>query len=149
MAVIFQNYFLQKEFQDLYRVLLVELNDCGACGIEKCFYCNKFDASCVSCRNDRCKACIKFFNSINFFYINSSEEQWDYICNFLYDIFYLHYITRQCFFDVHAPLEPSIRDSCFLVSSSDSKKMYTTTNGKKKIYYTLGNRQYRFYYNPL
>ena len=37
MAVIFQNYFLQKEFQDLYRVLLVELNDCGACGIENVF----------------------------------------------------------------------------------------------------------------
>ena len=37
MAVIFQSYFLQKEFQDLYRVLLVELNDCGACGIENVF----------------------------------------------------------------------------------------------------------------
>ena len=37
MAVIFQSYFLQKEFQDLYRVLLGELNDCGACGIENVF----------------------------------------------------------------------------------------------------------------
>ena len=149
MAVIFQSYFLQKEFQDLYRVLLVELNDCGACGIEKCFYCNKFDASCVSCRNNRCRACIRFFNSLTFCYNNSSKEQWDYLCNFLYDIFRLHDITKRCFFDVRAPLEPSIRNSYFLVPSNDSKKMCTATNGKKKIYYTLGNRQYRFYYNPL
>ena len=75
MAKIFQSYFMQKEFKELYKVLLVSLSDCGACGIIKCFYCTKFDVSCSSCRNKRCRACVKFFNSLNFFYTKSNKEQ--------------------------------------------------------------------------
>ena len=117
MAVIFQSYFLQNKFQDLYKVLLVALNDCGTCGIGKCFYCNKFDAGCVSCRNDRCRACVKFFNSINFFYINSTKEQWDYLCNFLYDIFRLHDYTKRYFSDVSAPIDFVKKDSFLFIQA--------------------------------
>ena len=132
MAVIFQSYFLQNKFQDLYKVLLVALNDCGACGIEKCFYCNKFDAGCVSCRSDRCRACVKFFNSINFFYIYSTKEQWDYLCNFLYDIFRLHDYTKRYFSDVSALIDFVKKDSFFVYSSTSNKTLMTSN--RKKIY---------------
>ena len=78
---------MQKEFEQLYRVLLPSLNECGACGIVKCYLCKKFDVTCSPCKFRRCVPCIKFFNTLNFFYKNSNREQWNYVCNFLHDLF--------------------------------------------------------------
>ena len=116
MAKIFQSYFMQTEFQDLYRVLLVALNNCQACGVIKCFYCTKFDVGCDCCRDRRCKLCVKFFNSLNFFCTNSTAEQWSYLRNFLFDLFCLHSITRQYFVDVRAQLECNLRQFFYLFS---------------------------------
>ena len=140
---------MQKEFQDLHRVLLVALNDCQACSVIKCFYCTKFDVGCDSCRDRRCKPCVKFLNSLNFFYTNSIAEQWSCLCNFLFDLFRLHSITRQYFVDVRAHLECNLRDSFFIYSRDTSKKTLMTIDLKEKLYYTIENRTYKFYHKPL
>ena len=33
---------MKKEFEEFYRVLIPNLNECGNCGVTKCFYCTKF-----------------------------------------------------------------------------------------------------------
>ena len=91
MAKIFHSYFMQREFEQLYRVLLPSLNECGACGITKCYVCKKFDVSCSPCLFRRCVECVNFFNTLNFFFKNSSRAQWNYICNFLHNLFRLHF----------------------------------------------------------
>ena len=91
MAKIFHSYFMQREFEQLYRVLLPSLNECGACGITKCYVCKKFDVSCSPCLFRRCVDCVNFFNTLNFFFKNSSRDQWNYICNFLHNLFRLHF----------------------------------------------------------
>ena len=91
MAKIFHSYFMQREFEQLYRVLLPSLNECGACGITKCYVCKKFDVSCSPCLFRRCVECVNFFNTLNFFFKNSSRDQWNYICNFLHNLFRLHF----------------------------------------------------------
>ena len=125
MARIFQSCHLQKEFEKLYRVLLVSLNDCGACRLAKC-------SSCASCRKRSCKTCVKFFNSLNFLYKNSTAEQCDYICNFLPDFFRLHINTKEYFFDVSAPIQTIIKDNDFVISDASNRALLTN-NGKKKI----------------
>ena len=97
MAKIFSSYFMQAEFQHLYQVLLPSLNQCGACGVTKCFFCVKFDISCAFCKFRRCIACVKFYNTLNLFFKNNTRDQWNYICNFLHDIFRLHWKAR-CFY---------------------------------------------------
>ena len=87
MAVIFQSFFMKTEFEELYKVLIPNLNECGNCGITKCCIYKKFDASCILCRHDRCKACVKFINSTELLYERSTKEQWDYICNFIHIFF--------------------------------------------------------------
>ena len=147
MAKIFNSYFVQKEFEQLYRVLLPSLNECGACGIVKCYLCKKFNVTCSPCKFKRCILCVKFFNTLSFFCKNSSREQWNYVCNFLHDLFRLHYRTKEFFKDVSVPIRSSIRH-CFIVSS-DEKKTIMTSDKKKKILYMLGNRKYKFYYDPI
>ena len=139
---------MQKEFEQLYRVLLPSLNECGACGIVKCYPCKNFDVTCSPCKFRRCAPCVKFFNTLNFFYKNSSSEHWNYVCNFLHDLFRLHYRTKEFFKDVFVPIRSSIRHSCFIVSS-DEKKAIMTSDKKKKIFYMLGNRKHKFYYDPI
>ena len=83
MAKIFNSHFMQKEFEQLYRALLPCLNECGACGIVKCYLCKKFDVTCSLCKFRRCVPCVKFFNTLNFFYKNLIREQWNYVCNYM------------------------------------------------------------------
>ena len=66
---------MKKEFEEFYRVLLPNLNECGNCGIIKCFYCTKFNVSCSLCRNERCKNCTKYNNAIEFFCEHCTEAQ--------------------------------------------------------------------------
>ena len=87
MVQIFQSSFVREKFEDLYRVLLPDLNKCGNCGFTKCFRCNHFDHSCDLCKQYRCEHCVKFINSIKFFYENAKDEEWDYFFNFLHDLF--------------------------------------------------------------
>ena len=66
---------MKKEFEEFCRVLLPNLNECGNCGIIKCFYCTKFTVSCSLCSNERCKNCTKYNNAIEFFYEHCTEAQ--------------------------------------------------------------------------
>lgn len=147
MAVFFKSYFMQSEFQQLYRVLLPSSNRCGACGITKCSFCIKFDTNCAACRFRRCIECIKFQNSINFFYKHTSKEQWNYICNILHDLFRFHRKTREYFKDVSIPVRSSIKDTCFIISNDwtiDNKIENNREN--KAIYYINGHRKYNFFF---
>ena len=85
-------------------------------------------------------------NTLNFFFKNSSRDQWNYICNFLHNLFRLHFKTKQYFWDVSAPIRSNIRDSCFIVLSEVVKNR---TSRKIYIYYLLTNRKYKFYYDPI
>ena len=119
MAQIFQSFFMKKEFEDLYRVLIPNLNKCGNCGFTKCFRCTKFDDSCGHCRQYRCTECVKFINAIEFFYECSNQEEWNYICNFLHDLFRVNSVTRMNFRDISEPINFPINKTAFIVSSSD------------------------------
>ena len=146
MAQFFNSYFMQSEFTNLYRELIPKLNNCNACGITKCSLCEKFGITCYGCRFQRCKSCVKFFNSIEFFYQNSTKEQWDYICNFLHDCLRLHWITKQSFKDMSKIITSRVKNTCFIISSN----AHVDNNIKKRaIYYMLGNRKYKFYFNAM
>ena len=58
-------------------------------------------------------ACVNFQNSINFFYLHTSFDQWNYVCNFLFDIFQINDVTRHFFDDVCVPMRFSIRKILF------------------------------------
>ena len=73
--------------------------------------------------------------SINFFYKNSSREQWNYVCNFLHDLFRLHYRTKEFFKDVSVPIRSSIIHSCFIVSLDEKKTVMTSDEKKENILY--------------
>ena len=146
MAQIFESVFMKKEFDHFYQVLILNLSQCDNCGVLKCFYCNKFTASCFLCRTERCKNCFKFNNTAAFFYEHCSEEQWSYICNFLYDLFHISRISRWYFKDISRPINSSITNTSFIISSSDPIKK---KKKKKTIYYMLGNRKYKFYNSNL
>ena len=105
MAQIFQSFFMKKEFEDLYKLLIPNLNKCGNCRSTKCFWCNVFDYFCVECQHFRCKDCVKFINSIKFFYENAKDEEWNCICNFLHDLFWVDDITRSNFTDIRNPIK--------------------------------------------
>ena len=108
MESYFKSYFMKNKFRKLYQVLLPALNLCNACGFTKCYSCEKFETNCTECKLIRCINCVKFQNSIHFFYIHTTIGQWSYVCNFLYDVFRLHDITRANFNDVSIPMMRSI-----------------------------------------
>ena len=96
------------------------------------------------------KSCVKFFNSIEFFYQNSTKEQWDYICNFLHDCLRLHWITKQSFKDMSKIITSRVKNTCFIISSNAHVDNNIKIKDKKRaIYYMLGNRKYKFYFNAM
>ena len=100
MAIIFKTSSLRKEFEELYQKIIPKLNDCNNCGILKCVFCSKFIVSCSICRKDRCKNCVLFQNTVDLLFEKCSKEQWDYVCNFLYDLFRVSWLTAYCFKDL-------------------------------------------------
>lgn len=130
--------------------MIPNLNKCNACGITKCSLCKNFDICCYSCRFQRCKPCEKFFNSIEFFYQNATKEQWDYICNFSHDFFRLHWITKQTFKDVSKIITSPVKNTCFIIPGNAHVDNNIKIKDKKRaIYYMLGNRKYKFYFNAM
>lgn len=133
------------EFEVLCKVLIPILNKCGNCGRTKCFNCKRFDESCVICRSDRCEACVKFLNSIDYFYEHTTLEQWNYICNFIHDLCQVHWITRMNFEDIKNPVNSSIKKTSFIVSSTDENfSLRLKKDGR--LYSIFGNRKYKFYF---
>ena len=148
MAKILPSYFLQSEFKHLYSVLLPSLNQCGSCGITKCFDCQNFDITCNHCKSKRCTACVKFFNTQVFFYLNATEYQWNYICNFLYDVFRLDKVTRVNLKDFLIPISFSISDTLFITSRNrEIVNKIRNDLGKRSIYFFLDYKKYKFYFD--
>ena len=143
MARIFQSFVMEKEFENLYKVLIPKLNKCGNCGSTKCFRCNLFDDSCIESQHFRRKDCVKFINSIKFFYENAKDEEWNYVCNFLHNLFRVSDITRTNFTDISEPIQFPISKTAFIVSSVRNSFLKFKKDGC--IYYLLGDRRYSFY----
>ena len=113
----FFNLLLWRKSSKTFKVLIPNLNKCGSCRLTKCFRHNLFDASCIECQHFRCKDCVKFINSIEFLYENAKDEEWNYICNFLHDLFRVSNITRGKFADISEPIQFSMSKTDFIVSS--------------------------------
>lgn len=146
-AEIFKSSYLKKEFEYFYQVLMPNLNTCGNCGVVKCFYCNTFTVSCTLCRKERRKSCFKYKSAVTFFNEHCNEEQWAYICNFLHDFFNISWISRWYFKDIKRPINSSIRNTCFIISSDDSIENSVKKNKGRTIYYVMGNNKYKFFSN--
>ena len=73
------------------------LADCGKCEKFCCSYCRKFSVTCTWCRNERCKNCYKFENSLNISLENGSEASRQYVTNFVDDFFSVSDITAKFF----------------------------------------------------
>ena len=144
MAQIFQSFFMKKEFEDLYRVLIPNLNKCGNCGSTKCFQCKVFDYSCVECQHFRCKNCVKFMHSVKFFYENAKDEEWDYIFNFLHDLFRVDDITRTYFTDIRESIQFPTSRTDFIVSRVVGGSFFKFKKDGH-IYYLTEDRRYIFY----
>ena len=134
---------MEKEFENLYKVLIPNVNKCGNCGSTKCFRCNLFDDSCIECQHFRCKDCVKFINSIKFFYKNAKGEEWNYVCNFLYDLLRVSDITRTNFTDISEPIQSPISKTAFIVSSVGNS--FLKFKKDDCIYYLSGDRRCSFY----
>lgn len=138
---------MKKEFEYSYEILIPSLNVCGNCGIFKCFYCKKFTASCTLCKNEKCRSCFKYKNAVDFFYERCNHEHWNYICNFLHDLFNVSWISRWYFKDIARPTNSSIMNTSFIIYSDSPVKNHVKKNKKRTIYYIIGNRKYKFYSN--
>ena len=87
MAKVFETNIIKQEFKELYQTIIPSLNKCGNCNILKCRYCFLFRYDCTDCRISRCKNCQLFKNSKDILFKNCSIQQWNYIVNFLHDLF--------------------------------------------------------------
>lgn len=148
MAIIFKTSSLRKEFEELCQKIIPKLNDCNNCGILKCVFCSKFTVSCSICRKDRCKNCVLFQNTVDLLFEKCSKEQWDYVCNFLYDLFRVSWLTAYCFKDLK-PINSSVKNIGFVISNDprEELKKNQVKNSRTESYYLTGSRKYKFYKN--
>ena len=84
---IFETDIIEQEFKELYQTIIPLLNECNNCNILKCRYCVIFRYECTNCRISRCKSCQLFKNSKDILFKKCSNQQWNYIVNFLHDLF--------------------------------------------------------------
>ena len=140
MAKIFHSYFMQREFEQLYRVLLPSLNECGACGITKCYVCKKFDVSCSPCFFRRCVECVKFFK----IQVETSRIIFAIFCTICSG-----YILRLDNILGTFLLPSDLTLEIAALSFRRTLLRIELVEKRKKIYYLLGNRKYKFYYDPI
>lgn len=126
MAQIFTSYFTKSEFKRLYATLLPRLDICSNCGVV-----------------ERCKACRDFLNTLKFFYYNANRDQWDYICNFLYDLVNIQEISQRFFQDVRIPSK--IENIQFYISSTNYNNSIMFVENDFKMCYMSGNKKYRYF----
>lgn len=137
MTKVFHTVFLQQEFNRLYRNVIPVLNECDFCGKTKCTCCNKFNVSCLLCRTERCKKCASYFNIIRFLFEKTNKSQWDYIWNFLYDLFRVHWVTEKSFKDLR-PISSNVKYHKFNISvSHENQNNSIRISGNKVVSYFL------------
>ena len=90
----------------------------------------------------------QIFEYASFFYLNATEYQWNYICNFLYDVFRLDKVTRVNFKDVLTPIGFSNSDTLFITSrTGEIVNKIRNHLGKRSIYFFLDYKKYKFYFD--
>ena len=129
MAKFFKSYFTQSEFKKLYKKLLPELDSCSNCGIV-----------------DTCKACKNFINSHKFFYLNTTKDQWDYVCNFLQDVSNTSEISRQFFVDIRK-IPRELDKVIFYISNKNDNNAIMFAQNKNKMCYISGVKKYKYFEN--
>ena len=97
---MFNNGYLEKEFKELYQVIIPNLNQCNNCNKLKCNSCFNFRSECTFCRISRCKNCQLFKNSKDLLFEKCTQEQWDYVINFIYDLFDISIFSIQSYTDL-------------------------------------------------
>ena len=112
MAKTFQTEFLWKEFKEFYRIIIPNLNNCDSCGISKCRYCFIFQYDCRMCQIMRCKNCQLFKNYKDLLFKKCSVEQWQYIVNFIDDLFNLSIYSVFCYDDLK-PISEKVKNKNF------------------------------------
>ena len=87
------------------------------------------------------------FCALILFYINTTEDQWNYICNFLHDVFRLDKTTRLHFKDVLTLISFSISGTLFITSKyREIVNKIRNDRGKRSIYFVLDHKKYKFYF---
>ena len=80
----------------------------GNCGILKCHHCFQFNMNCTSCRLWRCNNCQMLKNSKWLLFQKTTIEQWNYIVNFLHDIFQISDYSFDFISDL-TPIVPQVK----------------------------------------
>lgn len=126
-AQFFKSFFTQSEFKRLYKTLLPRLDSCSNCGM-------------VS----TCKACRDFINTLKFFCLNTTRDQWDQLCNFLYDLSNISEPSQQFFADVRIiPHKPENIQFC--ISNKNYNNAIIFAENNLKMYYLYGAKKYRYF----
>ena len=103
----------KKEFDDLIHVIMLSLNECGNCGVEKCVYCTKFVVTCNTCRSSRYSKCAAFKNAKKILMEKCNKQTQEYLANFLNDFFRISGI-RANFFNLQI-MEESVKEKNSIV----------------------------------
>ena len=120
MAQFFKSYFTQSEFKRFYKTLLPELDTCSNCGMVQ---------TCKTCRN--------FINTLKFFDLYTTKDQWDYLCNFLYDVSNISETSRHFFVDVRK-IPHELHNIIFYISNKNDNNAIMFAQNKNKMCYLSG-----------
>lgn len=147
MAGIFKSKELEKEFKELISEITPSLNDCKNCNILKCHYCTKFSPCCSICRAARCKKCVRYNTSKQILFDNAKMETWEYMANFLSDLFKIWDYSYLFYRDLNLIDEEVKKKSTVFASEKDTTDhflknidYYSKNNGK--IFYFFKGRKY-------
>ena len=129
MAQFFKSYFTQSEFKRFYKTLLPELDTCSNCGMVQ---------TCKTCRN--------FINTLKFFDLYTTKDQWDYLCNFLYDVSNISETSRHFFVDVRK-IPHELHNIIFYISNKNDNNAIMFAQNKNKMCYISGVKKYKYFEN--
>ena len=143
MSQIFQTKFLEQEFKEFYQVIIPNLNQCNSCGILNCRYCFLFQYNCNMCRIMRCKNCQLFKNTKDLMFEKCSINQWNYVVNFIHDLFdvSIYFVLR---YNDLKPISQEVRDkNCVFLCKKDANDYLdnNNNNSSKKIQYFIKKKE--------
>ena len=120
MVQFFKSYFTQSEFKRFYKNLLPELDTCSNCQMV-----------------ETCKACRNFINTLKFFSLNTTKDQWDYLCNCLYNVSNISETSRHFFVDARK-IPRELDNIIFYISNKNDNNAIMFAQNKNKMCYLSG-----------
>ena len=129
MVQFFKSYFTQSEFKRFYKNLLPELDTCSNCQMV-----------------ETCKACRNFINTLKFFSLNTTKDQWDYLCNCLYNVSNISETSRHFFVDARK-IPRELDNIIFYISNKNDNNAIMFAQNKNKMCYLSGAKKYKYFEN--